>query len=136
MMKEIVGGIAFVAVAAGLYTVFDKGGAPGVSSDYERSAFYDRCDRDYVQSASHLGFSASSAECECFDEKLQALRPSQQAAAYKTLEDSLTLAFMGKAGAEVSGNNVSFQDGELGEVNATVTPETSGKAIIQSCAMF
>ena len=103
---------------------------------YVPSAFYAKCETDYLQSASHLGFSASKSDCECFDEKLQKLTPAQQSAAYKSLEDRLTLAFMGKAGAEVQGSNVSFQDKALGDVSANVKIETSGRAIMAQCSMF
>ncbi|MEP0191058.1 MAG: hypothetical protein ABJP70_10570 [Erythrobacter sp.] len=136
-MNLMHGGVAAVALGLGGYFLMsaDFGGS-NTSPGYERGEFYAMCDRDYLQSAPHLPFSASSSECECFDDKLQKLTPSQQAAAYKTLEDRLTLAFMGKAGAKVNGSNVSYNDGELGRVDAQVTVETSGGAIIEQCSMF
>ncbi|MEP2737298.1 MAG: hypothetical protein ABJP34_13495 [Erythrobacter sp.] len=136
-MKAIFAGAALLGLAAGLGSIYVGGeGSVFAGSDYEPSKFYEKCDRDYLQSAPHLGFRASSSECECFDAALQKLTPSQQSAAYKTLEDRLTLAFMGKAGAKVRGNNVSFHDKGLGQVNAELTVETSGNAIMQRCEMF
>ena len=140
-MKMVFAAAAFLGLAVGVGSVFIEGDGSGqgglfAGSDYEPSKFYGKCDRDYLQSAPHLGFRASSSECECFDAALQKLKPSQQSAAYKTLEDKLTLAFMGKAGAKVSGNNVSYDDNALGQVDAQVEVETSGKAILQQCGMF
>ncbi len=106
------------------------------SEGYERGNYYAKCDTDYLQSASHLGFRASSNQCECFDDKLQQITPAQQRAAYKSLEDRLTLAFMGKAGAKVEGSNVTYNDDALGEVSADVKIETSGNAIMEQCGMF
>lgn len=136
-MSMLHGGIAAIALGLGGYFLMsgDFGGAD-TSPGYERGEFYAKCDRDYLQSAPYLPFSASSSECECFDDKLQKLTPSQQAAAYKTLEDKLTLLFMGKAGAKVSGSNVSYNDGQLGRVDAQLKVETSGAAIIEQCSMF
>ncbi len=111
-------------------------GGSKTSDGYERGDYYAKCDTDYLQSAPHLGFRASSSQCECFDDKLQQITPAQQRAAYKSLEDRLTLAFMGKAGAKVEGSNVTFQDKGLGEVSADVKIETSGKAIMEQCGMF
>ncbi len=136
-MKELLGIGAVLAVGAGAYTLFGGsfGGAP-VSEGYERSPYYAQCDTDYLQSAPYLGFSASSRECECFDDKLQQLNPTQQRAAYKSLEDRLTLAFMGEAGAQVDGNRVQYEDEVFGDVDARVQVETSGAAIMQQCRMF
>jgi len=129
------GGI--VALTLGAFFMFGDGfGTSNLSEGYERGAYYEKCDTDYLQSARHLGFRASESECECFDDKLQKLSPAQQRAAYATLEDKLTLAFMGKAGATVRGSNVSFNDDALGAVSADLNVETSGKAIIHQCSMF
>lgn len=136
-MKEVVVFGAVLVAGAGGYALFggNAGGAP-VSQGYERSSYYAQCDTDYLQSAPYLGFSASSRECECFDDKLQQLTPTQQRAAYKSLEDRLTLAFMGEAGAQVDGNRVQYKDDVFGDVDARVQVETSGAAIMQQCGMF
>jgi|GEM_PF-3815712 len=133
-MNIVQGTGLLLAAGVGGYPVFTQG--PNVSDGYERSEIYASCERDYVQSAPYLGFRASSGECECFDDKLQQLTVSQRSAAYKSLEDRLTLAFMGKAGARVSGANVQFTDDALGAVNANLNIETSGRAIMDQCSMF
>ncbi len=129
----LVGGLA-LAVCVGGYAFL--GQSSNTSPDYERSEIFAKCDTDYLQSARHLGFRASAGECECFDDKLQQLTATQRRAAYKSLEDRLTLAFMGKAGAQVDGTNVTYDDGDLGRVSANVAVETSGTAIMQQCSMF
>ncbi|MEL6528491.1 MAG: hypothetical protein AAFQ27_00915 [Pseudomonadota bacterium] len=134
-MRLELGITAVLAVGAGAFFLFDTGN-PSVGPDYVRSEIYAKCDTDYLQSARHLGFKASESQCECFDDKLQNLSSAQQKAAYKSLEDRLTLAFMGKAGAKVDGSSVSFNDRALGRVDAQVEIETSGSAIIQQCSMF
>ncbi len=128
----------FVVVSGGVAFAYYSGAFDGshTSEGYERGKYYAKCDTDYLQSAPYLSFSASSNQCECFDDKLQKLTPSQQAAAYKSLEDRLTLAFLGKAGAKVEGSNVTYNDSALGEVIANVKIETSGKAIMAQCNMF
>ncbi|MEP0392229.1 MAG: hypothetical protein ABJ205_05045 [Erythrobacter sp.] len=135
-MKGLVEGAALLTVAVGGYAAYSHFGSSHVSDGYERSEYYAKCDTDYLQSAPYLGFSASSRECECFDDSLQKLTPAQQAAAYKTLEDRLTLAFMGKAGARVDGSTVSYNDKALGQVTADVKIATSGADIMQQCSMF
>ena len=136
-MKDLVAFGALLALGAGGYALIggNAGGAP-VSEGYERSSYYAQCDTDYLQSAPYLGFRASSRECECFDDKLQQLSPTQQRAVYKSLEDRLTLAFMGKAGAQVDGNRVRYEDDAFGKVDARAKVETSGAAIMQQCGMF
>lgn len=133
-MNKIVGAGFLVAGALGGYYAYTQ--SSNLSPDYQRSEIYAQCDRDYLQSAPYLGFRASQGECECFDDKLQQISPSQRSAAYKSLEDRLTLAFMGKAGANVEGTNVQYTDAALGEVNASVKIETSGHAIMEQCSMF
>ena len=133
-MNIVQGAGLLLAISVAGYFVFAQGS--NVSDGYERSEIYANCDRDYIQSAPYLGFRASSAECECFDDKLQQLTVSQRSAAYKSLEDRLTLAFMGKAGARVSGANVQYTDDVFGEVNADLDIETSGRAIMEQCSMF
>ena len=135
-MKGLIEGAAFLAIAVGGYVAYSHFGSSHVSDGYERSEYFTKCDTDYLQSAPYLGFSASSRECECFDDRLQKLTPAQQRAAYKSLEDRLTLAFMGKAGARVDGNTVSYNDEALGQVTADVKIATSGADIMQQCSMF
>jgi len=126
-----------LALSAGVLVFYlDPLGGSGAGENYVRGEFYAKCDTDYLQSAPYLGFRGSTSDCECFDEKLQKLTPAQQSAAYKALEDRLTLAFMGKAGAQVQGSNVSFHDEGLGDVSANVKIETSGRAIMAQCSMF
>ncbi|MDA8707812.1 hypothetical protein N9M10_00405 [Hellea sp.] len=127
-------GLVVVAGAGYFYGKMESNPAP--SEKYVKSKVYTQCDRDYLQSARHLGFSASKKQCVCFDKALQALTPGQSKAAYKSLEDRLTLAFMGKAGAKVKGTNVSIQDDVLGTVTANVKVNTSGASIIKQCNMF
>ena len=127
-------GVALVAGGYFLYTV--DFGSSNTSTGYERNEIFDRCDRDYIQSAPYLPYSASTGDCECFDDKLQHLSPSQRSAAYKSLEHRLTLAFMGKAGAKVEGSRVKFKDEYLGDVDFKANVETSGNAIMDQCSMF
>lgn len=136
-MNMMHAGLAAIVLGAGGY--FLSSGEFGASSTrpgYERGEYYAKCDRDYLQSAPYLPYSASSSECECFDERLQQLTPSQQSAAYKTLKDRLTLAFMRKAGADVNGTNVSYNDRVLGRVDFKARIATSGSEIIEQCSMF
>lgn len=136
-MRMDVLAIAAVGLCGLAYVYFSGGlGSSHTSEGYERGKYYAKCDTDYLQSARHLGFRASSDQCECFDDKLQKLTPAQQASAYASLEDRLTLAFMGKTGADVQGSNVTYNDDALGEVSADVKIETSGKAIMAQCGMF
>ena len=135
-MKGLFEGLALLAVVGTGYGTYTLLGPSNVSDDYERSEYYAKCDTDYIQSGPYLGYRGSSSECECFDDKLQQLTPAQRSAAYKSLEDKLTLAFMGKAGAKVSGSTVSYNDRALGKVVADVTVETSGVAIMEQCSMF
>jgi len=137
-MNMVVASIGMLAVGAGgayLFTTLSEKGS-GESTKYTPSKIYADCDRDYLQSARHLGFRASKSDCKCFDQKLQLLTPAQRKVAYKALEDRLTLAFMGKAGAKVNGHNVSFNDRRLGQVNADLNIETRGSVIMEQCSMF
>lgn len=136
-MNMVVASVLMLGLGAGgafLFTQLESSSSGG--SKYSPSEIYAKCDRDYLQSARHLGFKASKSDCQCFDQKLQLLTPSQQNAAYKTLEDRLTLAFMGKAGAKVNGDNVTYNDRSLGEVSADLKVETSGNVIMEQCSMF
>lgn len=136
-MKTVIIGVLVLGTAAAAGYFYPKMQASAVPGErYTRSDVYAQCDRDYLQSAPHLGFRAQKSDCECFDKALQKLSPRQSKAAYKSLEDQLTLAFMGKAGAKVSGNNVTLNDDVFGEVNANVRVETSGKVIMAQCKMF
>lgn len=132
----VASGLGLIAVAGAGYFYGQMGSQSAPSEKYVQSKIYAQCDKDYLQSARHLGFSASKKQCVCFDKALQKLTPAQSKRAYKSLEDRLTLAFMGKAGAKVKGTNVTINDSDLGEVSANVKIETSGTAIIEQCGMF
>ena len=137
-MNMVIASIAMLGVGVGgayLYTTLSQDGS-SESTKYKPSKIYAQCDKDYLQSARHLGFKAAKSDCQCFDQKLQLLTPAQQKVAYKALEDRLTLAFMGKAGVKVDGHNVNFNDKRLGEVSADLNIETRGSVIMDQCSMF
>ena len=137
-MNMVFASIVMLGVGAGgayLYTTLSQTGS-SESTKYTPSKIYAECDKDYFQSARHLGCKAFKDDCKCFDQKLQLLTPTQQKVAYKALKDRLTLAFMGKAGVKVDGHNVTFDDRQLGEVSADLNIETRGNVIMDQCSMF